>query len=696
MPSYIGDLIPNQIEQAWVRLAACLICGAYISVHNNDLGAHFMFLSGLAVLYIGLQIFVLISVKNYPLSFSRTVITPVFDIFFLTTALTIDGGQFSPLYLVYFAIIMGNGMRFGNRLLVFSQILSLLAFPSACLYLWAAHNTPIDVPVLVMQMLILLILPRYTNLANRKANDAIQAKVDAESMSFQLLDNSPLAAFTFQYDAQKSICIHYVNQALQKMSSLPLEALVGYHVQVMSASDDSKEIEHACKLVLENQQQDATFYMRSHGKDSTRQLLGHVRSFQASDATIGICFLTDITQQQQETLKMQQTMQDGYMGTLVAGIVHDFRNILTSIMGTAEVMQFSQTEPQTLEYLELIIQASEQGSRMITDLLTLGKASQSEEQEEEHDIMQVLTSMINLLRIQLPESIPLILHMPSSLPAVSIRLTQLEQILMNLIKNSAHASPDGGAIDVSIFTGMQSQPAETSTYAMMIQVSDHGVGIAEDDIDNVSKAFWTSHKDSGGTGLGLAMVQRIVRQHNGNFHIDSVVGKGTCITLTFPMLKDAPKDDASAIIAHAEGAAEVEPKVSIPSLGDESTQPNSHTICRVLLVDDNPDVLHVHQQMLERMQHHITLTRSGEEALAQFSQNPEAFDLIVTDFLMPGMDGMDLCAHIRQRDTQMPLLMITAYGENDKLQQADKLNIQILSKPIAFQELKKKIQMLTR
>lgn len=675
MPSYTGDLIPNQIQQAWIRLVACLICTVYMIIHATDLPAHLTTLISIGIAYIALQIYTLLNVKKHPLSLCRTAITPIFDIVFLSTALLVDGGQFSPLYLLYLVTIMGNGMRFGNRLLTYSQILSFIAFPSVCVYLWWVHHTPLDLPVLFMQLLILLILPRYTKQANVHADEAIKAKKDAESMSFQLLDNSPLSAFTFQYDGQHNMCINYVNQTLQHISPLPLEELVGCPIRAMFSSEDICEVEQACLSVLEKEEEHTTFYIRSQGKHSTRQLLGNVRCFDFHDTSVGICFLTDITEQQQETLKMQQNMQDGYMSTLVAGIVHDFRNVLTSIMGTAEMMQFSQTEPKTIEKLALIIQASEQGSRMVTDLLALGKASQSEGHEAEPDIMQALTSMINLLRIQLPESIPLTLHMPNSLPSVQIHLTQLEQLLMNLVKNAAEASPNGGAIDVKLFTGMQHRPSEASTPSMMIQVSDHGMGIAEENLHKVTQAFWTSRKDSGGTGLGLAMVQRIVRQHNGSFHIDSALGKGTCITLTFPMTENI-------LVQTVEKDCDI-----------LAVQKNSK-IWRVLLVDDNPDVLHVHQHMLERMGHHTTLAHTGKEALSQFTQNPENFDCIVTDFLMPGMDGIDLCQHIRQQNPNIPLLIITAFAENNKLQDTEELNIQMLFKPISFQGFKQQMDMI--
>ncbi|MDQ6974873.1 MAG: histidine kinase dimerization/phospho-acceptor domain-containing protein, partial [Mariprofundaceae bacterium] len=402
MTSYMDDLIPNQIKQTWIRIFVCLTALMYLVIHVDDLASYYTTLVSFSISYLALQVYLLTHIKKKPLSFSRMLITPLFDTIFLGVAIVMDGGQFSPLYLAYVTAIMGTGMRFGNRSLIYTQILSVVAFSSACFYLHFIHQAPIDIPVFIIQMMGLLILPRYTHLANAHADDAFYTKKDAKSIAFQLLDKSPLAAFIFQYNDNKEICINYVNQALQDISPLPIEELIGYPIRSLFSIEDVQEVECACESILVDETQQPNFYIRTQGKSGTLQLLGNVRSFDFNHTRIGICFLTDITQQQQDTLKMHQNMQEGYMSTLVAGIVHDFRNVLTGIMGTAEMMQFSQRDRKTMDDLELIIQASEQGSRMVSNLLSLGQASQWESNEEKHDVMQALRSIVNLLRIQLP------------------------------------------------------------------------------------------------------------------------------------------------------------------------------------------------------------------------------------------------------------------------------------------------------
>jgi len=674
-PSYMQDLIPNQIQQTWIRLSVCMLGTIYLLIHAVNLNQYIMVLSYIGGFYVAWQLYTLSMIRKKPLSFSRMVLSPLLDAIFLSSAIFADGGQFSPLYLFYFASIMGNGMRFGTPTLIYSQILSIIAFSIVCFYLWLSHGIALDLAVFALQFLTLILLPNYTQQANMHAHRAVNAKKDAESTEFQLLDKSPIAAFTFERHPNGQLCIAYVNQSMQQLYSQEISRLIGFPVEDIFSSEDGREIQHACQSVFEHENAPSkAFYIRAHGEHrDTLQLMGQARSITFHGKIIGICFLSDITQHQDFNLKMQQTMQEAYMGTLVAGMVHDFRNVLTSIIGTAEVMQFSQTDQKTIDELELIIQAGEHGADMITNLLTLGKASEQENTDQEKDITKTLSSMIDLLRIQLPNSIDLNLYMQEPLPPTQINVTQMEQILMNLIKNAAEATHHEGKIDVHIYPASETTSEGQNLATLNISVADHGVGIAPENLDKVTKAFWTSRKDSGGTGLGLAMVQRIVRQHNGTFHIDSQLNVGTTITLTFPAITTTKKSS----------------ELSASQKTAQKTAPMKNW--SILIVDDNDDVLLVHQHMLERMGHQLTTAHSGQAALNILDSNPNQFDLIITDFMMPHMDGIDLCTTIRQQSATLPLMMITAFGNAEKLQQTEELSIRLLYKPISFKKLQESI-----
>ncbi len=667
-------LIEHQQQQAMIRIAFGSLVFFYIYMHAPDFQAHVTLYVYSFVAYLLLQIYVLFDVKRVPLSLPRFALVGLCDPCLIGAMILVDGGQFSPLYLFYLSYIMSSGVRFGRSVLLSAQILSLATFLIACFYLSLYHDVALDFLVLTLQVFTLFVFPVYVRQATTMTDQAVRAKQEAESMSLKLLDISPVAIFTFQLDSEDNICLDYANSALMNMTHMRAEQMVGYPIQEVFSKENAGELEKACRVVVQHTDRSPSCYIRTQHKEQQWQFLGNVCSFHFHKRELGICFLTDITQQQSMTMKMQKNMQETYMSTLVAGIVHDFRNVLTNMMGTAEMMQFEQTDPKAIQQLETVIQSGEQGSRMISNLLTLGKASQKEQYEEVRNISEALHSMIDLLRIQLSTSVQLSLEIPDELPRIAISLSQLEQVLINLIKNSAHACVDGGEVQLLMINNQHMQPPHVA-----VQVSDNGIGIPKEHLDKVMQPFWTSRKDSGGTGLGLPMVKRLVVQNHGHFNIQSQVNQGTCVTLTFPIRESTAQNMPVALGSDVSDAEPVEEEHEIPSR-------------RVLLVDDNEDVLLVHQHMLERMGQTVLLATSAEQALSIMDE--QKVDVLVTDYMMPVMDGITLCRKVRQDDAVLPIIMITAFGDDENLRETVELNVNLLFKPLSYYEFEEAMYQL--
>ncbi|MDQ6955778.1 MAG: ATP-binding protein, partial [Mariprofundaceae bacterium] len=284
----------------------------------------------------------------------------------------------------------------------------------------------------------------------------------------------------------------------------------------------------------------------------------------------------------------------------------------------------------------------------------------------------------------LPAHVQLQLDIKERLPAAAISLTQLEQILMNLIKNSTESMHSSGRINIQLYANSHHEISTEQSPALTISIQDEGIGIAPEDIDKVSKPFWTSRSKEGGTGLGLAMVQRIVRNNGGDLDIQSTLGKGTQINITFPPMSDS------------EPRSNEKNEDSIQT----SKRPNKMVPWHILLVDDSPTVLRIHQHLLEQMGHKVTTAEGAEAAFkiyqASLENSSETIDLLATDFRMGGMDGIELSQLIRQHDRQLPILIITAYGDAKKLQQGQGLQVSILGKPTSYKQLQSLIIKLQR
>ncbi len=494
--------------------------------------------------------------------------------------------------------------------------------------------------------------------------------------ALELLDLSPLPIFTYEKH-DDDIYIRFANLACHSMLAEGSKSLIGKPINSLVMLEDEEEMLSVCFDTLNTQEinKNHNFYIRSRGADDRIvKLLCVTSKIKWLEQYIGICFLFDISHSENQYAEMQAHVHEGYMSTLVAGIVHDFRNMLTSIIGTAEALQFTIEDKAAVKQLDVIIDASERGSDTITELLQLSSSGQSTEVREKREISDDLKSIFSLLRLQLPVNVKLNCNIEKNLPVIQVTTTELEQILMNLVNNAAQAmDKDHGTIAIHV-SHNKAEKTCLNTEVIRITVSDNGKGIAEGDLHKVTENFWTSRKSEGGTGLGLAMVKRIVNNLGGKLDISSEVGLGTKISICFPIHVDTPAPQEAA-------------KEATPTLTSQfQAQP-----CTILLVDDQPSVLHVQQMLLEAMGHSVITSLNGQEAIKAFDKNKSSIQMVVTDFKMPDMDGIDLAAALREINEDLPLLMITAYGETEKLHRAEDLNMTIILKPTNLDKLSKAI-----
>lgn len=681
-------IIPSQLQQTWSRILFGTAGLVYLWAHSHYLAQYETLFLTSVIIYFVYNALTLRAIKHSPLSAFRMLFGPLLDVWVVSLAMVVDGGQASGLFLVFFIIIFGNAVRFGNAMLLYSQALCIFGIVSVSAITLFGLHLELDGTLLFMQSVALIVVPAYVLQIKNQANMAIQAKQNAEDATFGLLDHGPLPAFTFHLDDEGIPRILYANLAMQNVYRDSTISLIGEQVDILALMEDGDEIIRACQHGFsENKNPEpCRFYIR--GRDSSDhilQLMGQSMRLHWNSKWIGVCFLLDMTQAEAARNELEQSIHNSYMNTLVAGIVHDFRNILTSIIGTAEVMSFSTEEKATQNQLKLIMDAGERGSSMISHLLSLSKV------EHEHSgkapttetIHQSLASIVGLLRIQLPPHVQLHLDIQDKLPPISISITEIEQIVTNLINNSAQAIPKTGHIWVALSSSDENRLPDAGKIALAIHVRDDGDGIPKDDIAEIIKPFWTSRKEEGGTGLGLAMVQRIVRDNHGIMDIQSDINRGTDIHIYLPMrTKESDKPEQKKPLDPA-FKQNIDPEI------EPSSRPAT-----ILLVDDSPSVLLVHTAQLERMGHTVLTATDGHSGLQEFELNSESIEMIITDYKMPKMDGVEFSLAIREKRPDMPILIITAYGEIEKLQTTAELGIRILNKPATYNKLGHTIAMM--
>lgn len=308
--------------------------------------------------------------------------------------------------------------------------------------------------------------------------------------------------------------------------------------------------------------------------------------------------------------KLQQAQKMESIGSLAGGIAHDFNNILSPIIGLSEMLaeDISPDSPEHKNVLE-ILKAGIRGSELVKQILAFSR--QSENRKLPVRIQQVLKEVLRLIRSTIPADINIIDNLQKDCGVVIADPVQLHQIAMNLITNAYHAVEQEENGEISVFLTEKSITAEDTLrfqippgkYAELV-VADNGCGIKSELMDKIFEPYFTTKEQGKGTGLGLAVVYGIVKEHHGDIEVYSEIGKGTKFTIYFPLTK---KTDIIEEINQEEH----------PVSGDE----------RLLIVDDEKPIVRLEKQILERLGYRVTEKFCSSDALETFRATPDAYDL---------------------------------------------------------------------
>jgi PAS domain S-box-containing protein len=366
-----------------------------------------------------------------------------------------------------------------------------------------------------------------------------------------------------------------------------------------------------------------------------------------------------IEEQMQRAQKMQA------IGQLTAGVSHDFNNILASIMGYTDLALSKCTgkEPEKMrEYLTMVFQASERARDLIAQMLTFSRGEETDAHWMEP--LPLVKETVKLLRSTLPANISLSLHCPDEeLPLIAIEPVKLQQVVMNLCINARDAMRDEGHIRIGLrkvwvnHRECDSCHEKVAGHYIVLQVEDDGEGISPEAMEHLFEPFFTTKDLGEGSGLGLSMVHGIVHENQGHIHVDSTLGQGAAIRLLFPV-KEVVLED---IARHAGQLLAAE------NTGRDAEQKH------ILLVDDEQPIIDFVTIWLRDAGYKVTAFIDSQEALASFVQNPEAIDLLITDQIMPGIQGMEMAGRMRALKPDLPVLMCSGHAgmvNNAELQAA--------------------------
>ena len=337
----------------------------------------------------------------------------------------------------------------------------------------------------------------------------------------------------------------------------------------------------------------------------------------------------DITDELMFEKRLNQTQKLEAIGTLAGGIAHDFNNILSIIFGYAELSLLqADLDPKVKDHLRQIVTASERARSLVTQILSFSRQSKME--LVPFKLESVVKEALKLLRASTPAFIRIDSNITSS-SAVMAEPTRIHQVVMNLFTNAVHAIGDNpGTITLALENFMVDQefikthPGIEQGKHIILRISDTGCGMTPETVEHIFDPFFTTKAQGKGTGLGLSVVHGIIKKMNGIITVYSRAGKGTVFNVVIPCIEE----DESGL--------------------EETHSPLRRGTERIALIDDEADIVSSLQSILTNMGYRVTAFTDSLGALSEIQSCPGEFDLIITDYTMPGITGLELAGKLSQ------------------------------------------------
>jgi two-component system cell cycle sensor histidine kinase/response regulator CckA len=479
-------------------------------------------------------------------------------------------------------------------------------------------------------------LENYSAQLKAMVEDRTKELVKSEQWHRSIVDNATDGIVVLD----KNGVIINVNDKACEMHGFTREALIGAHVKLLESESTRQEMAERMNRILNGESQ---VFETVHNKKDGSPLYLEISSkvITIGDELFIQSFYRDITEKKklQEYLFQSQKMDS--IGVLAGGIAHDFNNILTAILGHASVMRRSVLEEKAMHSLNVIEDASRRAGRMISKLL--GFARKSNYEFVQIDMNDIVYETVKLLERVIDSKISISVDLDNRLPHIQGDMNHIEQVIMNLVVNARDAMPNGGRIviktaAIEIVKGMTEVPPYVlpGTYVLM-SITDTGTGIPKDVLTKIFEPFYTTKERGKGTGLGLSMVYGTIKEHKGYITVQSELGMGTVFTIYLPASLAAVRTEVKR------------PETSIS--GHET----------VLVVDDEQDILGAIQETLSSRGYKVFAVSDPNSALDIVKQMPHKIDLVITDIVMPRLNGKELINQIKMINADIRILAISGY-----------------------------------
>lgn len=379
---------------------------------------------------------------------------------------------------------------------------------------------------------------------------------------------------------------------------------------------------------------------------------------------------TDITEKRLMESQLLRAQRMENIGTLAGGIAHDLNNVLAPILMAVDLLRDEQKSDGDRKVLETIRISAERGAGMVQQILSFARGLSGE--HTALNIKHLVNDMASFARETFPKSIRIEVQTGKDIALVKGDATQLHQVLLNLCINARDAMPNGGSLRIELANTVMDQAeqlrlrAPTPGNYVCLTVIDAGTGMPPELLTKIFEPFFTTKEAGKGTGLGLSTVNGIIKAHNGTLEVESHVNQGTTFKIYLPSTETAEKVTRSTqSLEMMTGHGEL-----------------------LLLVDDEAAILEINKTTLESFNYRVLTAKHGADAVTIYQKQGAEIGLVLTDMMMPVMDGFTLVKQLREIDPQVKAICITGFASHTRVSKVQALQAQgLLNKPYTIEQL---------
>jgi len=436
------------------------------------------------------------------------------------------------------------------------------------------------------------------------------------------------------------------NQRACEMYEREKKVLMGTDIQRLSPETDKNRLLWRERLERLLNGEPLLFETEHYGKDENKVSIEiSAKAIKIDDRLLIQSFHRDLTEKKRLQAQLLHSQKMESIGTLAGGIAHDFNNILTAILGYADLILLNdKLSPEVSNKVRVIETSARQASQMVSKLLSFARRGSVE--SVPFRINSVIEDTMSMVSRLVPRDIELRKELDNSIPPVEGDVSQIEQVLMNLIINAKDAMPDGGTITITTklveirHNSLDIPATIKSGEYIHITVTDTGTGISERHLPHIFEPFYTTKEKGKGTGLGLAMVYGIIKEHGGYITVESSKGHETKFNIYLPISKKQFYRDRAKGIERVTG------------------------IETILVIDDEIPILQLIKESLSHNGFNVVIYDNPLHGLEFFKANRNKIDLVITDIVMPSMDGAQLIEQLRKLKPDTKIIATTGFSED--------------------------------